>query len=156
MRRYRPLIWVLLLGIGPFVLIGVLVDQWRATPPDEAAIRQLVVGSWRSPDMTHDVPTFIVDTYRADGTRETDYYADVLGNVKRDPTLTDHGRWRLSGGSLEVGVVDAQGNFKPTDRPRPLVWDRDGKLHAIADYQWFVIPTTQAGSTSALEKHQRE
>jgi hypothetical protein len=88
-------------------------------------------GSWKSPDLGLDFPIWMVDTYNADGTVQTDFYSKPKDKEihHKDKTMKRH--WRIANNALEVGQLNAAGEFKREGQPRRIKTDASGKVVGI-------------------------
>jgi hypothetical protein len=65
-----------------------------------------LIGSWKSPDVgMGDFPMWMVDTYHADGTCDTNVYAQPGKQPLHDPSKILHRVYRLEGDSLLIGTL---------------------------------------------------
>jgi hypothetical protein len=94
-----------------------------------------LTGSWKSPDVgMGDFPMWMVDTYHADGTCETDVYAQPGKQALHDPSKTLHRVYRLEGDSLLIGTLDSQKPFHAEGLPRKVHRDSSGRIVAIDEW----------------------
>jgi hypothetical protein len=104
-------------------------------------------GSWKSPDLGLDFPIWMVDTYNADGTVQTDFYSKAKGKEIHHNDKAQHARWRIANNALEVGELNDAGEFKRDGQPRRIKTDASGKFVAIDG--WTRLATTQPTSQPA-------
>lgn len=94
-----------------------------------------LTGSWKSPDVgMGDFPMWMVDTYHADGTCDTEVYAQPGKQALHDPSKTLHRVYRLEGDSLLIGTLDSQKHFHPEGLPRKIHRDSSGRVVAIDEW----------------------
>jgi hypothetical protein len=94
-----------------------------------------LTGSWKSPDVgMGDFPMWMVDTYHADGTCDTDVYAQPGKQPLHDPSKTLHRVYRLEGESLLIGTLDSQKHFHAEGLPRKVHRDSSGRVVAIDEW----------------------
>ncbi len=101
-------------------------------------------GSWKSPDLGLDFPIWMVDTYNADGTVQTDFYSKPKDKEIHHKDKTRQSRWRIANNALEVGKSNDAGEFKREGQPRRIKTDKSGKVVAIEG--WTRLATTQPTS----------
>jgi hypothetical protein len=104
------------------------------------------VGSWRSENLGLDFPIWMVDTYASDGSVTTDFFAQPKGQVIQDKPSTRRRNWRIQGGSLEVGTIDAAGTFKRDGQPRPIRTDAAGKVTSVGGWTRATPPASRPAS----------
>lgn len=108
------------------------------------SVSPVLDGSWKSPDLGLDFPIWMVDTYNADGTLQTDFYSKPKDKEIHHKEKTRHVRWRIANGALEVGKLSDAGEFNPEGQPRRIRVDASGKVVAIED--WTRLATTRPTS----------
>jgi hypothetical protein len=83
----------------------------------------------------------MVDTYRAGGSVQVDFFSKPKDKEVHHEDKTRHMRWRIADRGLEVGTLDAAGEFKREGQPRRIRTDESGKVVAIEG--WTRLATTQ-------------
>lgn len=124
-----------------FVAIAVAQDQ-----PATSAVEKGVVGSWRSEDIGLDFPMWMVDSYAADGSVQTDIFGQKPGKPVYHSDKVVHRRWRIQNGSLEVGNVDSTNTFHRDGQKRPIKTDAAGKIVSIGGWTRVDPATTRPAS----------
>jgi hypothetical protein len=107
-------------------------------------------GSWRSPDLGLDFPICMVDTYKADGSVQIDFYSKPRDKAIHHKDKTRHARWRIANNALEVGKLNDAGEFKRDGEPRQIKTEPSGKVVAITG--WTRLATTQPTSQTSGDR----
>jgi hypothetical protein len=98
-------------------------------------------GSWKSPDLGLDFPIWMVDTYNADGSVQTDFYSKPKEKEIHHKDKTRQAHWRIANNALEVGKVNDAGEFKREGQPRRIKTDASGKVVAIEGWTRLAAAT---------------
>ena len=101
-------------------------------------------GSWKSENLGLDFPIWMVDTYAADGSVQTDFYSKPRNTEIHHKDKKRHARWRIAKNALEIGALNTAGEFEREGEPRRVKTDASGKVVAIDG--WARLATTQPTS----------
>ncbi|HEX8341522.1 MAG TPA: hypothetical protein VF624_11490 [Tepidisphaeraceae bacterium] len=127
----------------PIVLLAASVAFAQTRPASP-----VLDGSWKSPDLGLDFPIWMVDTYNADGSVQTDYYSKPRDKEIHHKDQAQRRRWRIANNALEVGELRDAGEFEREGQPRRIKTDASGEVVAIEGWTRLAItqPTSQPSS----------
>ena len=115
------------------------------------AVDPTILGCWRSEDIGLDFPQWMVDTYSADGSVQTDFFAQRPGKQVVHGKQVLHMRWRISNNAVEIGKVEESNSFHREGLPRPIKKDANGKVISIGEWT-RVDPATNAALSQPSDR----